>query len=51
MEEEVGEREVEVSSSGGGGGGGDVGCLEVNSRCRRKGRLLLRFLQSEVSGN
>lgn len=50
LEEVVGERGVEVGSSSD-GGGGDEGCLEVNSRCQRKGRLLLRFLQSEVSGN
>lgn len=47
-EEEVeGDRGVEVDASG----VGDVGCLEENSRCRRKDRLLLRFFQSKMFGN
>lgn len=44
VEEVVGERGEE-------GGDGVVGSLEVNSRCQRKGPLLLRSLQSKIFEN
>lgn len=44
----MGETEVEVEE---GSGIEDVGCPEVKSRCQRKGRFLLRVLQSKISGN